>query len=140
MNILITAIEHRLRIAGSRTSPLPKSCRLGAVTFIQRFGKALNPHFHFHSCVIDGLFDREGAYYPINNLSPEDIHATQEHIRKRVLRLFRTKGLLDSDAAKSQAIRQNLKQTLPPKDFRHYLLPLINSQPISMGITDGANL
>ena len=99
MNILITAIETRLRIAGSRASPLPKNCRLGAVTFIQRFGKALNPHFHFHSCVIDGLFDREGSFYPTNNLSPEDIHATQEHIRKRVLRLFRAKGLIDSDAA-----------------------------------------
>ena len=55
LNILITAIESLLIQSSSKNSSLPKGYRLGAVTFIQRFGKALNPHFHFHSCVIDGL-------------------------------------------------------------------------------------
>jgi len=99
MNILIAAIESGLIRACSRVTPIPEGCRLGAVTFIQRFGKALNSHFHFHSCIIDGLFDKEGQFYPITNLSSDDIQSVQEHIRKRVLRLFRAKGLLDSDAA-----------------------------------------
>jgi hypothetical protein len=30
--------------------------RLGAVTFLQRFGSALNAHVHFHCCIIDGVF------------------------------------------------------------------------------------
>ena len=30
--------------------------RLGAVSFVQRFGSALNAHVHFHCCVIDGVF------------------------------------------------------------------------------------
>ncbi|MBX7066144.1 MAG: transposase [Parachlamydiales bacterium] len=41
--------------SSSKHPSIPEGCRLGAVTFIQRFGKALNPHFHFHSCVIDDL-------------------------------------------------------------------------------------
>ena len=69
------------------------------MTFIQRFGKALNPHFHFHSCIIDGVFDKEGKFYPITALTPEEIYSVQERIRKRVLRLFRKKGLLDSEVA-----------------------------------------
>jgi hypothetical protein len=69
------------------------------VTFIQRFGKALNPHFHFHSCIIDGVFDKQGKFYPVNALTQEKIQSVQERIRKRVLRLFRKKGFLDSDVA-----------------------------------------
>jgi len=54
---------------------------------------------HFHSCIIDGVFDKEGKFYPIAALTPEEIYSVQERIRKRVLRLFRKKGLLDSDVA-----------------------------------------
>ena len=97
LNILITAIESQLIHSSSKHSSIPEGCRLGAVTFIQRFGKALNPHFHFHSCVIDGVFDKEGKFYPVDTLSIDEIQSVQERIRKRVLRLFRKKGLLDSD-------------------------------------------
>ena len=69
------------------------------MTFIQRFGKALNPHFHFHSCIIDGVFDKEGTFYPVNAFSAEEIQSVQEQIRKRVLRLFRRKNFLDSGIA-----------------------------------------
>ena len=34
----------------------PVGARIGAVSFIHRFGAALNPHIHFHCCVIDGTF------------------------------------------------------------------------------------
>jgi hypothetical protein len=77
----------------------PKAAAFWAVTFMQRFGKALNSHFHFHSCIIDRVFDREGKFYPITALTTEEIYSFQERIRKRVLRLFRKKGLLDSDVA-----------------------------------------
>ena len=35
---------------------LSGTAKLGAVTFIQRFGSSLNHHVHYHTCVIDGLF------------------------------------------------------------------------------------
>jgi hypothetical protein len=31
---------------------------MGAVSFLHRFGSSLNPHFHYHVCVVDGLFER----------------------------------------------------------------------------------
>ncbi|MBX7066145.1 MAG: transposase [Parachlamydiales bacterium] len=43
------------------------------------------------------LFDKEGKFYPVDTLSIDEIRSVQERIRKRVLRLFRKKGLLDSD-------------------------------------------
>jgi hypothetical protein len=33
--------------------------RLGAVSFVQRFGSTLNAHVHFHCCVIDGVFTED---------------------------------------------------------------------------------
>ncbi len=35
----------------------PADARIGAVAFIHRFGSSLNEHVHFHSCVIDGVFE-----------------------------------------------------------------------------------
>src|SRR3972149_1556557 len=55
---------------------------------IQRFTEPLNPHFHFHCCIIDGVFDKEGNFYPANFLSPDDIQSVQEQVRKRVVKLF----------------------------------------------------
>ena len=98
MSQRITCEERKGTIhSSSKNSPIPEGCRLGAVTFIQRFGKALNLHFHFHSCIIDGVFDKEGKFSPVNALTPEEIQSVQERIRKRVLRLFRKKGFLDSN-------------------------------------------
>jgi hypothetical protein len=85
--------------SSSNGSPLPDGCRLGSVTFLQRFGKTLNSHFHFHCCIIDGVFDKEGNFYPANFLAPIDILAVQERVRKRVIKLFQRKGYLSSDEA-----------------------------------------
>ena len=51
LHILLRVIEARLRQrSGCRGG------RLGAVSFMQRFGAALNAHVHVHCCVIDGVF------------------------------------------------------------------------------------
>ncbi len=48
---VLRVIEARLRErSGSARG------RLGAVSFVQRFGSALNVYAHFHCCVIDGVF------------------------------------------------------------------------------------
>ena len=51
LHILLRVIEARLR----QRSGCARG-RLGAVSFVQRFGSALNAHVHFHCCVIDGVF------------------------------------------------------------------------------------
>jgi hypothetical protein len=50
LHIFQRVIEGRLR----ERSGCPGG-RLGTVSFVQRFGSALNAHVHFHHCVIDGV-------------------------------------------------------------------------------------
>lgn len=51
LKILIRAIEsyQRKRIQN-------KNAKIGAITFIQRFGSALNLNVHFHTLMTDGVF------------------------------------------------------------------------------------
>jgi hypothetical protein len=45
----------------------PSGTTFGAVTFVHRFGAALNAKRHCHGCVIDGLFSAEAdgvRFYP----------------------------------------------------------------------------
>jgi hypothetical protein len=53
LRVLLRAVRTTLR----RASPsAPADAQLGTVSFLHRFGSALNPHFHFHVVVLDGVF------------------------------------------------------------------------------------
>ncbi len=54
LTIFLQVIEQRLRACSPGAAP---KARLGAVSFLHRFGSALNEHIHFHCCVIDGVFE-----------------------------------------------------------------------------------
>jgi hypothetical protein len=58
--IFIEEIERLLCTAAGSTRegdrPSAARPRLGAVSFLHRFGSALNHHVHLHSCVTDGVF------------------------------------------------------------------------------------
>jgi hypothetical protein len=83
------------------------------VSFLHRFGSSLNPHFHYHVCVIDGLFQRvEGdsdpeptdpaerfRFHEATALTSQLVERLQHTIRSRVLRHFRRHGLLESHDA-----------------------------------------
>jgi hypothetical protein len=85
------------------------NARFGAVTFIQHLGSTLNAHPHFHSCVMDGLFELEDGVVVFKEASPtaEDIRSVQVKVRKRVLRLYRRHGVLTYDEAKNMLVWQN---------------------------------
>ncbi len=90
-------IERTLR---EQCPDAPPAARYGGVTYIHRFGSALNAHLHYHSCMIDGLFTQteEGLqFYRTTGLSGEVIQQAQKKIRKRVLSLFVRHGLLSPD-------------------------------------------
>ncbi len=55
LHILLRALRATLREA---CPTAPKTAAMGAVSFLHRFGSSLNPHFHYHLCVVDGLFER----------------------------------------------------------------------------------
>jgi hypothetical protein len=47
--------DDRLRCGKQHTPPSPRP-RLGAVSFLRRFGSELNSHAHLHACVNDDVF------------------------------------------------------------------------------------
>lgn len=75
----------------------------GTVTFIQRFGGALNLNVHFHTVVLDGVFfeNAHGELHFKKLPPPTDAEVTRlvATVRTRVLRLLDRRGTsLDDDA------------------------------------------
>lgn len=81
----------------------PRTTSFGSVSFLHRFGSSLNPHYHYHLCVVDGLFEKiegDSAPDPATNsgthlrfryataLTHELLERLQHTIRHRVLRQF----------------------------------------------------
>ena len=79
----------------------PDHARLGAVSFVHRFGSALNGNIHFHCCVIDGVFSAEDEALRFDEaiITPEAIAQVQAEVRERVLRLFKRRELLSLEVA-----------------------------------------
>ena len=103
LRIFLGAIRSELR----STSPgAPADARIGAVSFPQRFGSSLNPHFHFHVLALDGVFseDHESAavrFHEASELAPAHWQEVERTVQRRVLRAFSTRGLLEPDAART---------------------------------------
>jgi hypothetical protein len=100
LHIFLRVIEQTLRRCSPGAGP---RARLGAVSFLHRFGASLNPHFHFHVLVIDGVFapDAEGEvqFYEALRLSDDDVAAAEAAVRRRVLQCFERRGWLEPDTA-----------------------------------------
>jgi hypothetical protein len=87
---------------------------IGAVAFIHRFGSSLNGHVHFHVCVVDGVFqvvqgeaDADdtatpvGAIFqPASAIDEAAVAQAQSTLRRRILRAFVGRGLIESVDAK----------------------------------------
>ena len=102
LRIFIGSIQRELR----RSAAAPVSARIGAVSFLQRFGSALNEHWHYHCCVSDGVFAADGqalAFMPANVDVDAMVARVQARVRRRVLAAYRRHGVLDADAAKEMA-------------------------------------
>jgi hypothetical protein len=76
---------------------LPDETRFGGVSFLHRFGSALNPHFHFHRAVPDGLFasghDGSLTFHPATGLDAETVRNLTLIVQRRILRLYARRGL-----------------------------------------------
>jgi len=99
LRIFLRAIRTTIR----RASPdAPADAQTGAVSFLHRFGSSLNPHLHFHLVALDGVFSRgdngdsgDVVFHHATLLQPEHWIRLQGVVQRRVLRFFRTHGLLD---------------------------------------------
>jgi hypothetical protein len=101
LSIFIRGLRSTLRRA---TPTAPRSSQLAAISFPQRFGSSLNPHFHFHVLALDGAFGEEGTdgevrFHEATLLTPEHWRELERTVQRRVLRAFKRRGLLEEDAA-----------------------------------------
>ncbi|MBM3956333.1 MAG: hypothetical protein FJ309_17310 [Planctomycetes bacterium] len=118
--IFIEEIERLLGAVAGVTSdasaPAAARPRLGAVSFLHRFGSALEAHVHLHVCATEGVFvppadtarcDTPPAFLPARPINQADLAALTEKVRRRVVRWFRMQRLLDADAASDMVAREN---------------------------------
>ena len=73
-------------------SRLGRTAKGGAVTFVQRFGDALNLNVHFHALTLDGVYSEteDGAllFHPAGSPSDDEVARVIERVARRI------KGLL----------------------------------------------
>ncbi len=97
LRIFLNSVEKALQLC---CPDAPDHARLGAVTFVHRFGSALNGNIHFHCCVIDGVFsaEDEALRFDEATVSPGAIAKVQTQVRERVLRMFKRREVLSPEA------------------------------------------
>ena len=118
--IFIEEIERLLGAAAGVTSdasgPAAARPRLGAVSFLHRFGSALNHHMHLHVCATEGVFvpaadgagcDASPAFLPARPINQADLAALTERVHRRVIHWFRLTRLLDTAAAADMLTWEN---------------------------------
>jgi len=89
LHIFLRVVEAHLR----RSSPGASArARFGAVSFVHRFGAALNRHLHYHCCILDGAFEPPATggvqFRQAAALTPDAVADITEQVRRRVVRLL----------------------------------------------------
>jgi hypothetical protein len=73
--------------------------RCGSVSFVQRFGSALNLNPHFHVLMPDGVYitgeDGTPSFVGAPQLTDDDVQQIVETTAKRVVRLLQRRGVLE---------------------------------------------
>ena len=107
LHILLRALHATLREA---CPTAPADAAFGTVSFLHRFGSSLNPNFHFHLVVVDGLFEKVQVdahqnpephlrFHEATALTPHLLERLQHTVRSRVLRHCRRHDLLEPHEA-----------------------------------------
>ena len=121
LRIFLLVIAQTLQASSPGAARTDKAAlHIGAVAFIHRFGSSLNEHVHFHVCAVDGVFEEaagEGGadadaqalaqarepgviFHPATGIACEAVAQVQASLRKRILRTFVGRGLLEGFEAK----------------------------------------
>ncbi len=121
LRIFLRVIAQSLQASSPGAAHVNKAAlHIGAVAFIHRFGSSLNEHVHFHVCVVDGVFEevasgadaepqavagdqsspRSVMFHPASAIDETAVAQVQATLRRRILRAFVGRGLLESFEAK----------------------------------------
>jgi hypothetical protein len=88
-------VPHGVRRGLLLQGPRASRPRLGGISFLHRFGSALNHHVHLHACVTDGVFvpaaaapagDAPPTFLPARPVTAADLAALTKRVRRRVIR------------------------------------------------------
>jgi hypothetical protein len=103
--IFLAEIERLLSAAADVTidaaAPAAARPRLGAISFLHRFGSALNHHVHLHVCATDGVFMPAvgvagccgpPAFLPVRPITQADLATVTERVRRRVIRFLQARS------------------------------------------------
>ena len=124
LRIFLRVIAQSLQSCRPGAEQLYKTAlHIGAIAFIHRFGSSLNGHVHFHVCAVDGVFEavagegdadakvqasRPGVvFHPASAIDAPAVAQVQATLRKRILRAFVGRGLLQSCDAKDMQAYQH---------------------------------
>ena len=130
LRIFLRVIAQSLQSHSPGAAQVDKAAlHIGAVAFIHRFGSSLNEHVHFHVCVVDGVFvalaggadagvdtdtqavaDGQSSpskviFHPASGIDEIAVAQVQATLRRRILRAFVGRGLLESFEASVGALR-----------------------------------
>ena len=99
LNVFIRSVFVSLRRrARARFGEQARGARCGAVTFVQRFGDALNLNVHFHSLILDGVYlrtlDGSAQLRALPPPTDAEVERVAVSIARRLVRLLERRGLL----------------------------------------------
>ena len=94
-----------------------RGAQAGAVTFVQRFGSALNLNVHFHCVVPDGVWTRDtgGAarFVPLPGLADDDVAQVLHRVERRVRALLKPRlEALREDARPPDALAASQSESV----------------------------
>ena len=115
--IFLRVIAQSLQTHSAGAAQVDKAAlHIGAIAFIHRFGSSLNGHVHFHVCAVDGVFEEvpgQGdanadaqplppgiVYHPASAIDEAAVAQMQTDLRRRILRAFVGRGLIEKADAK----------------------------------------
>ncbi|HEY5645241.1 MAG TPA: transposase, partial [Pseudomonadales bacterium] len=93
---ILSSLRRRTRSAASAPGP----AHGGAVTFVQRFGGALNLNVHFHTLALDGAYRHTGEdgtmrFQPVPPPTAEELERILDRVVRGVARLIERRGFGD---------------------------------------------
>ncbi len=110
LGLFVRSVFASLRRRARKQWDLTRS-QCGAVTFVQRFGDALNLNVHLHSLLLDGVYapDATGSlrFYPLPPPEDAEVARVAGQVAKRIAKLFERRGLGEgSDPAESDPLAE----------------------------------
>ncbi|MCP4308375.1 MAG: transposase, partial [bacterium] len=101
LRAFLRALFAALRQRAKRQWGIPRS-QCGSVTFVQRFGSALNLNLHFHTLALDGVYTRDESnttrFLPLPPPSPDEVARVLAGTARRITRLVALRAGDDDDA------------------------------------------